>query len=100
MIKGFWNKETEYIFKGFEVKIFSRELNKKAHDKLVKLNYSPDLQAIGNIKGNRLEKKEGRIKGAKNYPNKFYTIWVTRSHRIAFTYKGGHLYNVLLIDYH
>ncbi len=99
-IYSFWNKETEDILNGYANPKYNYELNKKANHKLVRLNNSPSIKAVGSIRGNRLEKKTGKIKGLSGYPNKFYTIWVDAQFRIIFTYKKGCFYDVVFWDYH
>ncbi len=100
MIKSFWDKRTKDIFDGNEIKNLNNNLQNKARRKLILLNSAENLLAIKVFRSNRLEKKEGKIRGMKGYPNKWFSIWVDGANRIIFTWHENNAHNVLFHDYH
>ena len=65
----------------------------RALRKLLALNAAPDLDDLGRIPGNRLEKLKGDRAGR-------YSIRINDQWRICFFWRDGDAYEVEVVDYH
>lgn len=93
MIKSFADKETELVYN----QIFSRRLptaiQKVALRKLMMIDSASSLADLRVPPSNRLEALRGDRAGQ-------HSIRINDQWRVCFTQKGGHFYNVEIVDYH
>lgn len=99
MIETFWDKDTQTISSGKAIKKPRIDLQEKAKEIMAALNAIDDLRALYAL-GYKVEKKKGKIKGLKGYPNSWYSIEVNRQYRIVFAWYKGKANNVVFLDYH
>lgn len=92
MVKLFNCKDTEKLFKDYDVKKF-RSIARKARIKLEMLNATVSLDGLKVPPGNRLEALKGDRKGQ-------YSIQVDSQWRICFKWIEGNTYEVEIVDYH
>ncbi|MCH5283671.1 MAG: type II toxin-antitoxin system RelE/ParE family toxin [Treponema sp.] len=93
MIKSFADKETELVYN----QIFSRRLptaiQKVALRKLMMIDSASSLADLRVPPSNRLEALRGDRAGQ-------HSIRINDQWRVCFAQKGGHFYNVEIVDYH
>lgn len=93
MIEDFACKETERIWLGQHSRKFSAELQKIAKRKLRILNNVEQVEWLGLVPGNQLEKLKGDRKGC-------YNIRINQQWRLCFEWRNGDAYAVEIVDYH
>lgn len=93
MIKTFGCKETERIFNGLFSRKFPKTVQKVALRKLTQVHAAETLNFLRVPPANHLERLTGDRKGQ-------HSIRINDQWRICFTWKGGHAFNVEIIDYH
>ena len=93
MIKSFADREAELVYN----QAFSRKLpaaiQKVALRKLMMIDNAASLVDLRVPPSNRLESLRGDRAGQ-------YSIRINDQWRVCFTEKGGHFYNVEIVDYH
>lgn len=60
---------------------------------LTALHYALTLDEIGAVQGWKLHPLKGDLKG-------YWSLTVTRNHRLIFRFAGGDVHDVDLVDYH
>ena len=93
MIRSFRQRMAEEIFNGFFVKTIDKNVQKRAHFKLLSLHYAVELSDLRIPAGNRLEALKGDRRGQ-------YSIRINDQWRICFTWRNGGADDVELVDYH
>jgi len=93
MIKSFSDSRTEQIFSGQRIKGLDQDLQKKALRRLRYIDTATSLDDLRVPPSNKLEKKEGTLKG-------YYGIWVNKQWRIIFRCVEGDAHDVQLVDKH
>ncbi len=93
MIKTFGCKETERIFNGRFSRKFPKPVQKVALRKLTQVHAAETLNFLRVPPANHLERLRGDRKGQ-------HSIRINDQWRICFTWKGGHAFNVEIMDYH
>ena len=92
VIKSFKCRETEKLFKDFDVPKF-REISRVARRKLEILNAAVSLQGLRVPPGNRLEQLKGERKGQ-------FSIRINDRWRLCFRWQAGDALDVEIVDYH
>lgn len=94
MIKNFTCKETEKIWsREYSKSFFKRDIQSKARRKLVMLEAASTLTDLSIPPSNRLEKLKGDRKDK-------YSIRINSQWRICFSFIGGEVSEVEIVDYH
>lgn len=93
MIKSFGDPDTEQLFKREPVKKFGSEVQRGALRKLGILDAATTVEDLRTPPGNRLEKLRGAREGQ-------HSVRINRQWRICFRWRGGHAYDVEIVDYH
>lgn len=93
MIKSFADRDTERLFERDPVKKFGSDVQRAALRKLRILDAATTVEDLRTPPGNRLEKLRGAREGQ-------YSIRVNRQWRVCFRWRGGHAYDVEIVDYH
>src|SRR5262245_46022531 len=96
MIRSFKNKCAEDLHHGLNTKAarqLPRHLHELASEKLDILEAAKELDDLKVPPDNRLEKLKGNLKGK-------YSIRINDQWRIVFTWHGGYVEEVEIIDYH
>lgn len=93
MIKSFKCKHTAAIFRGLEVKKFSRDIQLIAYRKLVLLEAATNVEFLRVPPGNRLEKLSGDRQG-------YWSIRINQQFRLCFKFEDGNAFEVEIVDYH
>ena len=91
MIKNFKCRDTEKLFSRKFVRKFSG-IERQALKRLDRLDAAPDLDTLGNLKGNRFEALKGDRKGQ-------YSIRINEQWRVCFKWDDG-VTDVEIVDYH
>jgi proteic killer suppression protein len=81
------------IFEGCFVKTIDKNIQKKAHLKLLALHYATQLEDLRIPSGNQLEVLRGDRRGQ-------HSIRVNDQWRICFVWDKGGVEDVELVDYH
>jgi len=92
VIRSFRCPDTARLFQRESVRRF-RAIERPALRKLDLLDAAPDLQTLGTLPGNRLERLKGDRKGQ-------FSIRINDQWRICFEWREGHAYAVEIVDYH
>ena len=92
MIRSFRSAETERLFRREPVRRF-RAIERQALRKLDMLDATEDLRSLSFLPGNQLERLKGDRKGQ-------YSIRINDRWRVCFDWRGGHAYEVEIVDYH
>ena len=92
MIQSFRDRNTERLFYGHRVAAF-QSLSRQAMSRLNDLDSAHSLQALGRIRGYRLESLTGDRAGQ-------YSIRINRQWRICFRWSDDGPYDVEIVDYH
>ncbi|MDH5560874.1 MAG: type II toxin-antitoxin system RelE/ParE family toxin [Deltaproteobacteria bacterium] len=92
MIKSFSDKETKKLFDGKRSKI-PADLQRRALNKLVVLNASPDIDFLRIPPSNQLEALKGDL-------IEFHSIRINDQWRIVFKFIGSDTYEVAVTNYH
>ncbi len=96
MIQSFGDKTTEDIFDGINSRYarqIPKELHRKAHIQLAKMNLARQLSDLKQPPSNRLESLKGELAS-------FYSIRINEQWRIIFKWNQGHTEAVQIVDYH
>jgi toxin HigB-1 len=96
MIKSFKTKCAEDLHHGLNTKAarqLPRHLHELAGEKLDILEAAQELDDLKIPPGNRLEKLKGNLKDR-------YSIRINEQWRIVFAWRGGHVEEVEVTDYH
>jgi len=93
MIRTFRCKETEKVFRREGPRALPPSIQHVALRKLRMLHRSVSVNDLRVPPANRLEKLSGRREGQ-------YSIRINNQWRICFEWRGGHAYNVEIVDYH
>lgn len=93
MIRGFASRETEGLFRGRSSRRLPAELQRRALQKLLAIHAAADLDELGRIPGNRLEKLKGDRAGR-------HSLRINDRWRICFAWRAGDAYEVEIVDYH
>lgn len=93
MIKGFASKEAEGLFHGRFSRRLPGDLQRRVLQKLLAIHAAVELEDLGAIPGNRLEK----LKGERSGP---HSIRINDQWRICFTWRDGDAHEVEIVDYH
>ena len=92
MIQSFGSKETEELFQYQHSKRF-RAIERVALRKLLQIHAATDLLVLASPPGNQLEALRGDRKGQ-------HSIRINDQWRICSVWRGGHCYEVEIVDYH
>ena len=92
VIRTFRSADTERLFRRKTVRQF-KAIERQALRKLDLLDAAPDLRTLSALPGNRLEKLKGAREGQ-------HSIRINDQWRICFVWRGGHAYEVEIVDYH
>lgn len=92
MVKTFGSKETEALFQYQRSKRF-RAFERVALRKLLQIHAATELRVLASPPGNQLEALRGDRKGQ-------HSIRINDQWRICFIWRGGHAYEVEIVDYH
>jgi proteic killer suppression protein len=93
MIKGFRDKDTERLFRGYFIRRLPHDLQRLARRKLLQIDAATQLDTLRVPPGNQLEALKGNRKGQ-------HSIRVNDQWRICFCWKDGHATAVEIVDYH
>ena len=93
MIKSFADRDTERLFEREPVKKLGPGVQRAALRKLRLLDAATNLDDLRTPPGNRLEKLKADRAGQ-------HSIRINRQWRICFRWRGGHAYEVEIVDYH
>lgn len=93
MIQSFADRDTERLFERHPVRRLPVVLHRAMLRKLVVLDAAEQLDDLRVPPGNRLEKLRGDRAGQ-------HSIRVNDQWRVCFRWKGGHAYDVEIVDYH
>ena len=93
MIRSFADTDTERIFRGWRTRKIPIQIRERASRKLILLNAIEDLQELGVVPGNRLEKLKGARIGQ-------HSIRINDQWRICIIWREGNAYEVEITDYH
>jgi proteic killer suppression protein len=93
MIRGFGDKETEKIWKGYRSKKLPNEIQQIARRKLRMIHNAQDINDLRIPPANRLEKLKGNL-------SEFYSIRINKQWRILFIWDGNDAYSLKITDYH
>lgn len=93
MIRSFACKETERIFHRKYAKLLPRDLQRIAYRKLAMLDAAVNLTDLCVPPGNRLEALKGDRRGQ-------HSIRINDRWRVCFNWRGGHAFDVEIVDYH
>jgi toxin HigB-1 len=92
VIQSFASKETEELFQYQHSRRF-RAFERVALRKLLQLHAATELHVLASPPGNQLEALRGDRKGQ-------HSIRINDQWRICFVWRGGHCYDVEIVDYH
>jgi len=92
VIHSFASKETEELFHYKHSRRF-RAFERVALRKLLQLHAATELRILASPPGNQLEALRGDRKGQ-------HSIRINQQWRICFVWRGGHCYDVEIVDYH
>lgn len=92
MIQSFRSPETEKLFHYQRSKRF-RAIERIALRKLLQMHAATELRVLASPPGNQLQALRGERKGQ-------HSIRVNDQWRICFAWRGGHCYDVEIVDYH
>ena len=92
MIQTFTSKETEELFRYQHSRRF-RTFERVALRKLLQLHAATELNVLASPQENQLEALRGDRKGQ-------HSIRINQQWRICFVWRGGHCYDVYIVDYH
>lgn len=93
MIKGFRDRDTEQLFRGYFSRRLPPELQRPARRKLLQLDAATQLETLRVPPGNHLEALKRDRKGQ-------HSIRINKQWRICFTWRAGNAYDVEITDYH
>lgn len=93
MIKSFADRDTERLFEREPVKKFGPDVQRAALRKLRVLDAATTVEDLRTPPGNRLERLKADRAGQ-------HSIRINRQWRICFRWRGGHAYDVEIVDYH
>jgi proteic killer suppression protein len=93
VIKSWLTLETKAVYEGEESPILPTALLQRARRKLMMLDAAVELEDLGILTSNYLEKLEGNRTGQ-------HCIRITEQYRICFVWKQGHAYDVEIVDFH
>ena len=92
MIRSFRSKETEELFHYRRSKRL-RSIERIALRKLLQLHAATELRVLASPPGNQLEVLRGDRNGQ-------HSMRINDQWRICFVWRGGHAYDVEIVDYH
>jgi len=93
MIKSFFDKETEKVYRQKFSQKLPQNIQKVALRKLIMIDNAGCLEDLRVPPGNRLELLTGDREGQ-------YSIRINDQYRICFREKNGDFYDVEIVDYH
>lgn len=93
MIKSFADRDTERLFEREPVRKFGPDVQRAALRRLRILDAATTVEDLRTPPGNRLEKLKADRAGQ-------HSIRINQRWRICFRWRGGHAYDVEIIDYH
>ena len=93
MIKNFFDKETEKVYRQVFSKKLPHDIQRIALRKLIMIDNAGCLEDLKVPPGNRLESLAGDRAGQ-------YSIRINNQYRICFKEDGNHFYDVEIVDYH
>jgi toxin HigB-1 len=93
VIRSFKCRDTEKVFNYEHSTAWSEPVRKAALRRLYALDAATNLLDLRSPPSNRLEKLRGNRVGQ-------YSIRVNDRWRICFEWRGGHAWNVEIVDYH
>ena len=93
MIKSFADRETRKVWERAPSRAVPGNLQRKALQKLVQVDFAGDLGDLRVPPGNRLEKLSGDRKGQ-------HSIRINAQYRVCFVWRDGDAYDVEIVDYH
>lgn len=93
MIKDFRSRVTQKLFSRERVPSLPFSIQRSALRKLYLVDSARDLRDLRSPPSNHLEKLCGDYRGK-------YSIRINRQWRLVFRWKGGHAYEVEIVDYH
>ena len=93
MIQSFKCRDTERVFSFQRTLAWSEPVRKAALRRLYALDAATSLLDLRSPPANRLEKLRGGRLGQ-------YSIRINDQWRICFEWRGGHAWNVEIVDYH
>ena len=92
MIKSFRGKDTQALFEGRCPRRW-QAIRRVAERKLIQLNAAATLDFLRAPPGNRLEALKGDRAGQ-------HSIRINEQWRVCFTWTGGDVFDVEIVDYH
>lgn len=92
MIRSFGSADTGRLFRREPARRF-KAIERSALRKLDILDAAVDLRTLSTLPGNRLEP----LKGSRREQ---YSIRINDQWRLCFVWRGGHAYEVEIVDYH
>jgi toxin HigB-1 len=92
VIQTFGSRDTEELFSYQHSKRF-RAFERVALRKLLQLHAASELRILASPPGNQLEVLRGDRRGQ-------HAIRINEQWRICFVWRGGHAYDVEIVDYH
>jgi proteic killer suppression protein len=92
VIQSFASPETEELFHYQHARRF-RAFERVALRKLLQLHAATELRVLASPPGNQLEALHGDRKGQ-------HSIRINLQGRTCFVWRGGHCYDVEIVDYH
>ena len=93
MIKSFADRVTRKVWERAPSRAVPGNLQRKALQKLVQVDFAGDLGDLRVPSGNRLEKLSGDRKGQ-------HSIRINAQYRVCFVWRDGDAYDVEIVDYH
>jgi toxin HigB-1 len=93
VILSFASRETEDLFRGRSSRRLPPDLQRRALQKLLAINASPNLDDLRRIPGNRVERLKGDRRGR-------HSLRINDQWRICFEWRDGHAHAVEIVDYH
>ena len=93
MIRSFRDRETKKVFERERSRRLARDVQRRAHRKLLLLDAAEALDDLRVPPGNRLERLSGDRAGQRS-------IRVNDQWRICFRWDRGDAYDVEITDYH
>jgi proteic killer suppression protein len=92
VIQSFRSQETELLFHYQRSRRF-RSIERIALRKLLQMHAATELRVLASPPGNQLQALRGERKGQ-------HSIRVNDQWRICLVWRGGHCYDVEIVDYH
>jgi proteic killer suppression protein len=93
VIKTFGSRETADLFVGRSSRRLPSDVQRRALQKLLTIHAAENLDELGRIPGNRLEKLKGNRSSQ-------HSIRINEQWRICFIWRAQDAYDFEIVDYH